>query len=290
MQGNVPPTPSAPPAAVPPGQSVMRQPIPSGGPDAGRLAPGQTGTMPYNYAKSAGLTDIEAGRALDMTKQSGGVHDLTTQRREGMNKIQQLFPGEKYVENPRFGGLLTLDEGGGKGPKQSFRVQGAIPAADLPPNFMPGPAAPPPQGTLVQLPPRQPVSTVPIAPKGPSGLDVVTNMFKSMMRPVASVVSTLGKYGLPPLALANAGGEGVNIMQQMRKPTDQMDTTGMALSGANILGSGLSMFPGTAAVGIPMTLGATAAQAYRDNPDYLRQKMQGAANIPLLEEMTGPLP
>jgi hypothetical protein len=123
-----------------------------------------------------------------------------------------------------------------------------------------------------------------------SGLDWITGRFASMMRPVASVASTLGKYGLPPLALANAGGEGVNIMQQMRKPTDQMDTTGMALSGANILGSGLSMFPGTAAVGIPMTLGATAAQAYRDNPDFLRQKMQGAANIPLLEEMTGPLP
>ena len=292
MQGNVPPTPPAPPAAVPPGspgQSVMRQPIPSGGPDAGRLAAGQTGTMPYNYAKSAGLTDIEAGRALDMTKQSGGVHDLTTQRREGTQRIQQLFPGEKYVENPRYGGLLTLDQGGGKGPKQSFRVQGALSAADLPPNFMPGPAAPPPQGTLVQLPPRQPVSSVPVAPKGPSGLDIVTNMFKKMMRPVAAAVSTFGKYALPPVALANAAGEGVNIAQEMRKPEDQMDLTGMALSGANILGSGM-MFSPYAPAGAALVGGASAAQAYRQNPDFLRKKMQGLADVPLLDEMTGPLP
>ena len=298
MQARPPVTPPAPSAGVPspsggPPQSVVRLPVPSGGPDGGRLAAGQTGTMPYNYAKSAGLTDIEAGRALDMTKQTGGVHDLTTQRREGTQRIQQLFPGEKYVENPRYGGLLTLDQGAGKGPKQSFKVQGALPAADLPPNFMPGPAAPPPQGTLVQLPPRQPVSTAPIPPKGPSGLDVVTDMFKGMMKPVAAAASALSKYVLPPLALASAAGEGVNIAQQARKPEGQRDTTSMMLSGGNILGSGLSMFPPTAPVGIPLAIGTGAAQAYRDNPDfqeYVKRKMQGLANAPLLDEMTGPLP
>ena len=298
MQARTPPVPPAPSAGVPspsggPPQSVVRLPVPSGGPDGGRLAAGQTGTMPYNYAKSAGLTDIEAGRALDMTKQTGGVHDLTTQRREGTQRIQQLFPGEKYVENPRYGGLLTLDQGVGKGPKQSFKVQGALPAADLPPNFMPGPAAPPPQGTLVQLPPRQPVSTAPIPPKGPSGLDVVTDMFKGMMKPVAAAASALSKYVLPPLALASAAGEGVNIAQQARKPEGQRDTTSMMLSGGNILGSGLSMFPPTAPVGIPLAIGTGAAQAYRDNPDfqeYVKRKMQGLANAPLLDEMTGPLP
>ncbi len=298
MQARPPVTPSAPSAGVlspsgGPPQSVVRLPVPSGGPDGGRLAAGQTGTMPYNYAKSAGLTDIEAGRALDMTKQTGGVHDLTTQRREGTQRIQQLFPGEKYVENPRYGGLLTLDQGAGSGPRQSFKVQGPLPAADLPPNFMPGPAAPPPQGTLVQLPPRQPVSTAPIPPKGPSGLDVVTDMFKGMMKPVAAVASAVSKYVLPPLALASAAGEGVNIAQQARKPEGQRDTTSMMLSGGNILGSGLSMFPPTAPVGIPLAIGTGAAQAYRDNPDfqeYIKRKMQGLANAPLLDEMTGPLP
>ena len=295
MQGRTPPAPPASSAGVPspsggPPQSVVRLPVQSGGPDGGRLAAGQTGTMPYNYAKSAGLTDIEAGLALDMTKQTGGVHDLTTQRREGTQRIQQLFPGEKYVENPRYGGLLTLDEGGGKGPKQSFRVQGALPATDLPPNFMPGPAAPPPQGTLVQLPPRQAISTTPIAPKPPSGLDVVTDMFKGMMRPLATTARAIGKYAFPPLALASAAGEGVNIGQQARKPEGQRDTTGMALSGANIAGAGMSLFPATAPVGIPLSLGTAAAQAYRDNPNWLKQKMQGVSDIPLLDEMTGPLP
>jgi hypothetical protein len=129
--------------------------------------------------------------------------------------------------------------------------------------------------------------------KAISGLDAVTDMFKGLMRPVATAASTVGKYVVPPLALASAAGEGVNIAQQARKPEDQRDTTGMALSGANILGSGMSMFPPTAAVGIPLALGSGLAQAYRDNPEvqaYIKKKMQGLANAPLLDEMTGPLP
>jgi hypothetical protein len=290
MQGRTPPAPPAPSAGVPspsgtPPQSVVRLPIQSGGPDGGRLAAGQTGTMPYNYAKSAGLTDIEAGRALDMTKQAGGVHDLTSQRREGLGKIQSLFPSETYVENPRYGGIMTPDQGVGGGPRQSFSMKAPVaPTPDLPQGQA---------GGLSQLPPRQPISTAPIPPKPPSGLDTVTNMFKGMMRPVSAAVSTVGKYVLPPLALASAAGEGVNIAQQARKPEGQRDTTGMMLSGANILGSGLSMFPGTAPVGVPLMLGTTAAQTYRDNPDvqaYIKKKMQGLADMPLLDEMTGPLP
>lgn len=126
-----------------------------------------------------------------------------------------------------------------------------------------------------------------------SGLETVTSMFKGMMRPVTAAASTISKYVLPPLALASAAGEGVNIAQQARKPEDQRDTTGMTLSGANILGSGMSMFPATAPVGVPLMLGTSAAQAYRDSPDaqaYVKRKMQGLADTPLLNEMTGPLP
>jgi hypothetical protein len=122
-----------------------------------------------------------------------------------------------------------------------------------------------------------------------SGLDWITGRLASMIRPVASVASTVGRYGLPPLALANAAGEGVNIAQEMRKPEDQMDLTGMALSGANILGSGM-MFSPYAPAGAALVGGASAAQAYRQNPDFLRKKMQGLADVPLLNEMTGPLP
>jgi hypothetical protein len=114
-------------------------------------------------------------------------------------------------------------------------------------------------------------------------------MFKSMMRPLGTVV----KYAAPPLALASAAGEGVNIAQQLRRPEGQRDATSMMLSGGNILGSGLSLFPATAPVGVPLALGTAAAQAYRDNPEvqsYVKKKMQGLADMPLLDEMTGPLP
>jgi hypothetical protein len=257
------------------GQSVMRQPIPSGGLDAGRLAAGQTGTMPYNYAKAAGLTDIEAGRALDMTKQAGGVHDLTTQRREGTQKIQQLFPGEKYVENPRFGGLLTPDQGGGRGPRASYVYQGP---SELPPGQLAGPAAPPPAGSLVQLPKPVPIPTTPPPPsfgaKVMSGLDTVTDLFKGMMRPIATAVGTVGKYALPPVAGLSAGLDIADIAHEYDKPADQRDLTKMGLKAASALGGGLSMFPPAAVVGIPLSLGATAVQAYRDDPEYFKQKMK----------------
>jgi hypothetical protein len=76
------------------------------------------GSATANYGKKFGLTDIEAGRALDMTKQTGGVHDLTSQRREGLQRVQQLGGG--YVENPRFGGIMTPDQGGGRGPRATY--------------------------------------------------------------------------------------------------------------------------------------------------------------------------
>jgi hypothetical protein len=223
--------------------------------------------MPYNYGKAAGLTDIEAGRALDMTKQTGGVHDLATQRREGLNKIQSLFPTETYVENPRYGGIMTPDQGVGRGPRESFSMKAPVPASpDLPQGQT---------GGLSQLPPRQPVPTAPIPPKGPSGLDMVTNMFKGMMTPVTSAVKTVGKYALPPLAGLSAGLDLAEMGHEYGKPKDQRDYTKMGLKAASAIGGGLSMFPPTAVVGVPLSLGATAADLYRDNPEWVRQKMEG---------------
>lgn len=280
--GVTPPAPAAPGAAPPGapkpplGSSIMRQTpppaagslqIPIGPADAGRMAQGQTGAQVYNYGKAAGLTDIEAAKALDTTKQAGGVHDLSTARREGLNKVQSMFPGERYVENPRYGGLLTLDQGVGSGPRQSFAYK---------PTIAPTPELPQGQpGGLSQLPPRQPVSTAPIAAKGPSGLDAVTNMFKGMMQPVSTAVKTIGKYALPPLAGLSAGLDLAEMGHEYDKPSDQRDYTKMGLKAASAIGGGLSMFPPTAVVGIPLSLGATAYDLYRDNPDWIRQKMEG---------------
>jgi len=104
--------------------------------------------------------------------------------------------------------------------------------------------------------------------KAVSGLDSVSQLFKRMMGGVGPVASTVSKYVAPPLALASAAGEGMNIAQQAGKPKGQRDLTSMGLSGLNILGSGMSMFPPTMAVGIPLSLGTAAAQAYRQNPEF----------------------
>jgi hypothetical protein len=259
----------APAAAPPVGSTIMRQPIPSGGPDAGRLAAGQTGTMPYNYAKAAGLTDIEAGKALDMTKNTGGVHDLTSQRREGMNKVQNMFPGEKYVENPRFGGLLTPDQGVGGGPRQSFVVQ--------------PPGAPGAPSSMTQLPPRQPIPSTPFAPKAASGLESVTNLFKGMIQPVSAAVKTVGKYVLPPLAGLSAGLDVADVAHEYNKP--ERDYTKMGLKAASGVGGALSMFPPSAPVGIPVSLGASGIQYIRENPDLLERLSKRAGDMQYSDPM-----
>jgi len=306
--GAVPGAPGASPVAAPGAPLIAQQGAPgaarlaspAGPADAGRMAAGQTGNMVYNYGKAAGLTDIEAARALDMTRQSGGVHDLSTMRREGTQRVQNLFPTESWRENPRYGGLMTMDQGAGQGPRASFAVQ--APVRDVPPGTLMGPAAPPPEGALREIPRRVPVST---APPAPSGLEQVTQKLSNMMKPVASGLSAVARYVAPPVALASAAGEGVNIAQQMRRPSSsgldvlgqpmvgappQRDYTSMGLSGLNILGAGMSLFPPTAAVGIPLSLGTAAAQAYRDNPEareLIRRKLQEAGQAPASDPMTG---
>jgi len=254
-----------------------RLPPPTGSADAGRMAKGQTGNMVYNYGKAANLTDIEAGRALDMTKQSGGVHDLSDIRREGMNKVRTLFPNESYVENPRYGGLMTPDKGAGGGPRQSYSYKPAIaPNPDLPQGQ---------PGGLSQLPPRQPISTLPIAAKGPSGLDAVTAMFKNMMQPINTAVKTVGRYALPPIAGLSAGLDVAEMGHEYDKPEAQRDYTKMGLKAASAIGSGLSMFPPTASVGIPLSLGATAIQAARENPNFIDQLTSRVVDMPYSDPM-----
>jgi hypothetical protein len=126
-----------------------------------------------------------------------------------------------------------------------------------------------------------------------SGLEAVNNTFRNMMRPLATAVSTVGRYVVPPLALANIAGEGVNIQQQLRKPEDQRDLTSAGLSATGILGTGMALANKNPYLGGALAAGSALTQEYRNNPEmqeYLRQKMQGMARHPLLDEMTGPLP
>jgi len=245
--------------------------------DAGYLGKGETGLQVYNTAKGVGFTDIEAANFVKEGKTAKDVYaEAENIRSAGFKKIRSSFPNDKYLENPQHGGILTADKGGGGGPRASFKVQG--PTIEVPPGQMGPPVTPPQPGSLVRLPAPIPVPTTPppptMAARALSGLDYVTDTFKSMMRPVVGAAGTVGKYALPPLAGLSAGLDAAEMTHEYEKPEDQRDYTKMALKGTGIVGGVLSMFPYTAPFGIPLSLGATAIQEYRDDPNYYNQKMR----------------
>ncbi len=239
--GGAPGAPAAPQGA--PGQSTMRQqPVQT---PMERFMGRGSGTA--NYGRAFGLTDIEATQATSMSNQPGGAGDLIKRRAEGLARVGQVAPGAQFVENPMYGGLMTPQDS--RPPRQSFTQQ-------------PGGLAP------RDVPPAKPIST---APPAPSGLERATNYFKQMMRPVATAASTVGKYALPPVAGAMAGLDLAEMAHEYDKPEDQRDYTKMGLRGASALGGALSMIPATAPIGVPLSLGATGIQAYRDDPEILNK-------------------
>lgn len=225
---------------APPGGALGRPPVPMGPADAGRMPAGQTGVQPYNWAKSAGLTDIEAGRALDMSKRPGGASDLANKRRETLTLLQDIAP--QYRENPMFGGLMTAEPSAGGGPRAQF-------VPDVPED----PSAPKQPGALRQLPPQQ---VVPTTPKPPGGLEQVTQMFRKMAETGSKVASGIGGVAraLPVLSYPLAGysmGEDYGAIQE-ELAKESPDYADIALRGVGALGTGLSLHPATAPVGLPM--------------------------------------
>ena len=202
-----------------------------------RTQPPLSGSAVQNYAKAFGLGVIEAGRAMDMTKQVGGVHDLTTQRRIGLQRVQDLFPNQ-FREDPRFGGLMTPEERPGLGPRGPTGQVGA--------------GKPPPI----------------VKPPGP--LSRITNMFQSMAegyskgaRGISAVASKVPIVSYP-LAGANIGGESMTAFQELSK--EDPDYYKAALSGLGALGTGLSLYPPTAPIGIPLATIPPLIQYFRDQP------------------------
>lgn len=225
---------------APPGGAPGRPPVPMGPADAGRMPAGQTGAQTYNWAKSAGLTDIEAGRALDMSKRPGGAADLVNIRREGINLAQKIAP--QYRENPMFGGLMTAEPSAGGGPRAQF-------VPDVPED----PSAPKQPGALRQLPPQQPVPTT---PKPPGGLEQVTQLFRKMAEGESKIARGIGgaARALPVLSYPLAGysmGEDYGAIQE-ELAKERPDYADIALRGIGALGTGLSLHPATAPVGLPM--------------------------------------
>jgi hypothetical protein len=241
-----------------PPQSVVRIQQPTGPLQLGTPGTYPTATGPgsgtFNYARKAGLTEIEAAKALDQTKQAGGAHDLLTQRREALNKIKQMGGG--FVENPLYGGLMTPEQSVGSGPRASYTST---------------------PGGLQQLPKTVPIPTTPPAP---SGLQQVTTMFSDMMRPVASGLKTAGRYVLPPLAGLSAGLDAAEMAHEYDKPADQRDYTKMGLKGMGLVGGALSMFPPTMPLGVGMSLAAPALEYTREKGWWGDKKPEQVAPAP----------
>ena len=236
--GGAPTPPPAPPSAPVSGLPTPQgQPVPS----VVRQAP-STGYGTYNYGVSQGLTDIESGLAKDMTKQAGGVHDLLTQRREAMNRLQGMGAND-FVENPRFGGIMTQAPSVGGGPRESFAMQ--TPEAGKPAQLAPIPKAP----------------IIPTTPPPLSGLDQVKNMFTGMMRQSMRFMPVVG----PPLAGLSIGRDLADIETQFERAPKERDYTDIGLSTAGALATGASLYPPAFPVAAPLSIGIPTFRNIRRN-------------------------
>lgn len=245
-----PAAPSAPGATSP---QVGARPVVGGpaGPVGGPPAPltQMGGSATANYGKAFGLTDIEANRALDMTKNPGGVHDLSTQRTQALQKIQQMGGG--YTENPRYGGIMTPEPSAGGGPRASF-VQS-------------------PSG-LSQLPPAQPVPSAPIPPKGPGPLSQIAGAAKQGAGAVLRSPVTMGALG----GLSMAEGA-----QEAQKRYSEGDMPGALIAGAGAFGGGMQMIPSVPTKAVGAMISAASPLTL-----YLYDKMRGQKpEEPTPEEM-----
>lgn len=237
----------APPGAQAPQGAPMGRPVaggpagPIGGPAGGPAAPltqmGGSGTA--NYGKAFGLTDIEANRALDMSKNPGGANDLINQRRQAMQKIQSMGGG--FVENPNYGGIMTPQQVAGGGPRASF-VQGS--------------------GGLSQLPPTSPISAapppLPPAPPAPGPLSQAAGALKQGAGAVLKSPIVSGALG--GFSMAESG-------QEAQKRLQGQDTTGAMIAGAGGLGGAMQMMPNPQmkVLGAMISAASPLTQYLRDN-------------------------
>jgi hypothetical protein len=242
---SAPAMPSAPPAAL---QAGAPRPVAGGpaGPVGGPAAPltQMGGPGAYNYGKAFGLTDIEAGRATDMSKQPGGASDLIAKRTEALQKIQNMGGG--FVENPNYGGIMTPQQGAGGGPRASF-VQ-----------------AP---GGLSQLPPTTPISAAPPPPPpGPGPLSQAAGALKQGAGAVLR--SPLAQGALGGLSIAESA-------QEADRQFQAKDATGTAIAGAGIVGGGMQIFGGPKAKAIGALVSAASPLTL-----YLRNNLRNQTPMP----------
>jgi hypothetical protein len=137
------------------------------------------------------------------------------------------------------------------------------------------------------VPPAPPPTT---GQKIKSGLDLVTDRFNRMMRPVAGAVATGARYVLPPVAGLSAGLDIAEASHEYSKPEDQRDYKTIGLRGASALGGALSMIPipATMALGTGLSLGASGLQAYREDPEIFKKMRRRIFSSDNPEQMVAP--
>jgi hypothetical protein len=236
----------------------------------GTLATGAQAYGAQNTAAAVRRAGLEEAARIAAQRSAGVIPPATGGLGEG------LTSGEKWAAKTGYG------KGAGTVQDVSSRFQRAVGKGPISSKMdkLWGPAL---EGENPQLAQRlidraKAVEAAKIPPKV-SGLDWITGKFANMVKPVAGVASTVGKYALPPLAGLSAGLDAAEMFHEYEKPEDQRDYAKMALKGASIVGGGLSMFPPAAVVGIPLSLGASAIQAYRESQqeaaDRARRRMVG---------------
>jgi hypothetical protein len=250
MQGAGAPAPAAPAApspGMPPQPQGAPRPVAGGpaGPVGGPASPltQMGGSGAYNYGKAFGLTDIEAGRATDMTKNPGGANDLINQRTQALQKIQQMGGG--FVENPNYGGIMTPQQGAGSGPRASF-VQS-------------------PSG-LSQLPPTAPISAAPPVPPQPGALSQAG----------AALKQGAGAVLRSPLAQGAMGG--LSIAESAMEADRQIqakDTTGAGIAAAGVGGGAMQIFGGPKVKAIGALISAASPLTL-----YLRENLRKQTPMP----------
>ena len=113
-----------------------------------------------------------------------------------------------------------------------------------------------PRGPQGEIGGGKPPPVIPRTAPPASSLSEVTGLLRKLAE------TPLLKYSMPAVGGALSGLEAVRAAQELRKPKPNYGE--VALSGAGALGGVMSMFPATAPVGIPLSLGVGAARFARD--------------------------
>jgi hypothetical protein len=170
---------------------------------------------------------------------------MLTQRREALNRLQGMG-ANNFVENPRFGGIMTQAPSVGGGPRESFALRS-------PDTGQVG------QPAELQAIPR--AAPIPTTPPPPSGLDQVKNMFTGMMKQGMRLMPVVG----PPLAGYSIGRDLADIQSQYERAPIERDYTDIGLSTAGALATGASLYPPAFPVAAPLSIGIPTFRNIRRN-------------------------